>query len=57
MGFHITYDKGYGNYIVHSKELQFNKGEMGLPYIDAKKPQDVDFIQIVQDDFEGFIRK
>ena len=39
MGFHSTYNSRYGHYIVHTKYggVQFNKYEMGLPYIDAKK--------------------
>ena len=39
MGFHITYEIMEGHYIVHTKdeEVQFNKDEMSLPYIDRKK--------------------
>ena len=38
MGFLITYDSMYGLYIFHTKdeEVQFNKNEMGLPYICTK---------------------
>ena len=41
MGFDITYDIRDENYIIHTKneEVQSNKDEMGLPYIDAKKPR------------------
>ena len=36
MRFHITYDSMDGHYIFHTKDgqFQFNKDEIGLPYID-----------------------
>ena len=60
MGFRITYDSWYGHYIVHTKDggVQFNKDEMGLPYIDTqKKTQDMDFVQTFQEGFEGLTNK
>ena len=39
MRFLITYDSMDGHYIFHTKDVkvQFNKDEMGLPYIDTRK--------------------
>ena len=39
MGFIITYDSMDGHYIVHTKDgdVQFNKDEMCLTYIETKK--------------------
>ena len=50
MGFHITYNSLDGHYIVHTKsgDVQFNKDEMILPYIDLNKPQDVDFVKPIR---------
>lgn len=48
MGFHITYEIQDIHWIVHTKdgEVRFNKDDMGLPYINTKKPQDVAFVKI-----------
>ena len=50
MGFCIIYDIQDGYYAIHinSGEVEFNKDEMGIPYIDAEKPHYVDFIQITR---------
>ena len=50
MGFHITYNSLDGHYIVHTKseDVQFNKDEMILPFIDLNKPQDVDFVKPIR---------
>ena len=58
MGFLITYHRQDGHYIVHTKdvEVQFNKYEMGIPYIDSKK-KEITFVQTVQDNFKGFTKK
>ena len=55
MGFHFTYNIWDGHYIMYTKDgaIQFNKYEMGLPYIDSKKPKDVDFVKTVWEIFEG----
>ena len=49
MGFYITYNSRDGRYIVYTEDgtFMFNKDEMGLPHIDAKKTKDVAFIQTV----------
>ena len=41
MGYQITNDSMDGHYIVHTKdgEVQFNKDEIGLTYIDEKIPR------------------
>ena len=59
MGSHITYDSMDGQYIIHKndEDIQLNKDKMGLPYIDAKTPQDVDFVQTVWENFDGFTKK
>ena len=59
MGFCITYYIQDGHYIVHTKDgrVQLNKDELGLPDIDTKKNQDVVFIQIINDFFDGLTKK
>ena len=58
MGLHITYDRMVGHYIFHNRDggVQFNKYEIDLPYIYAKK-HDVASIYKVQDNLEGFTKK
>ena len=50
MRFRITYNGLDGHYILHIKsgDVQFNKDEMILPYIDLNKPQDVDFVKPIR---------
>ena len=54
MGFCIIYDIQDGYYAIHINigEVEFNKDEMGIPYIDAEKPHYVDFIQITRETFD-----
>ena len=54
--FHITYYIRDGRYIVHTKdeEIQSNKEEMGLLYMDANKSQDTAFVKTFQENFECF---
>ena len=59
MGFRITYDIQDGQYIFHTKDgyLRFNKDEIVLSYIYSNTPQDMAFLQTVQENFEGFTKK
>ena len=58
MGFHITYNIWYSNYIVQTKvgEALFKKDKMVLPYINVKKPQDMAFVKTIQEIFEGLTK-
>ena len=49
MGFQITHHIWDGYYIFNTNdgEVQYNKNEMGLQYIDYNKLQDVDLVQTV----------
>ena len=53
MGLLISYNIQYRHYIIHTNygEFKFKKYDMGLPYPDAKKQQDVDFLQNFWGDF------
>ena len=59
MVFLITHNSRYGYYSIqtNSVEVKLNKDEMGLPYIDANKPQDLDFVKTVWVKFEGITKK
>ena len=59
MVFCITYYIREGCYIFHTKdgEVQSNKDETVLPYIDIKKIQGVACVQTFRENFEGFSQK
>ena len=59
MELRIKYDSMDRQYIVQTKdgEFKFKKYEIGLPYIDALKTQDVAYVQTVWENFECFTKK
>ena len=52
---HITYNSRDGHYIFHTKdrEVQFNNDEMGIPYIDSQKIQDMVFVKTAWEKLKG----
>ena len=59
MGFCITYDSmnRHKSFNTNDGEVQFNKDEIVLPYIDAPKPEDVASVQTFRENFENSTKK